>query len=64
MSRAIDLAGFGVLAGCALLLLVAGRCRSDVPSAGQLLSGLMRSRTGRYAVICGWWWLGWHLFVR
>lgn len=34
------------------------------PTLGDVLSFLMRSRAGRWFVLIGWVWLGWHLFVR
>ncbi|HZD38383.1 MAG TPA: DUF6186 family protein [Actinomycetes bacterium] len=34
------------------------------PTLGDVLSFLMRSRIGRWFVLIGWIWLGWHLFVR
>jgi hypothetical protein len=34
------------------------------PTLGDVLSFLMRSRVGRWFVLIGWVWLGWHLFVR
>jgi hypothetical protein len=34
------------------------------PTLGDVLSFLMRSRVGRWFVLLGWVWLGWHLFVR
>jgi Family of unknown function (DUF6186) len=34
------------------------------PTFGDVLSFLMRSRVGRWFVLIGWIWLGWHLFVR
>jgi hypothetical protein len=35
-----------------------------LPTLGDVLSFLMRSRVGRWFVLIGWVWLGWHLFVR
>ncbi len=34
------------------------------PSFGDVLAFLMRTRIGRWFVLIGWLWLGWHLFVR
>src|SRR6266566_3896858 len=34
------------------------------PTLGDVMSFLMRSRVGRWFVLIGWVWLGWHLFVR
>ena len=34
------------------------------PTFGGVLDFLTRSRPGRWFVLIGWLWLGWHLFVR
>ena len=63
--KGVVLAGWIVL-GLAMLtaevigLLSGGR----FPTLGDVLSFLMRSRVGRWFVLIGWIWLGWHLFVR
>ena len=63
--KGVVLAGWIVL-GLAMLtaevigLLSGGR----FPTLGDVLSFLMRSRVGRWFVLIGWVWLGWHLFVR
>lgn len=33
-------------------------------TAGGVLETIMRTHAGRWFVLLGWWWLGWHLFVR
>jgi hypothetical protein len=37
---------------------------SRIPSFGELLSRVMRTRSGRVGVVAGWAWFGMHLFVR
>jgi len=34
------------------------------PNIGDVFTLLMRRPTGRFLVVLGWWWLGWHFFVR
>jgi hypothetical protein len=53
-----------VLAGLALLQLIAARTRARVPSLGQVFTYLMRTRTGRVGVLVAWAWLGLHFFAR
>jgi len=50
-----------LLAGVALELLAA---RTRIPSLGQVLSRVMRTRTGRVGVLVAWAWLGLHFFAR
>ncbi len=38
--------------------------RNAVPGMGEVLGFAMRTRPGRWFVLVGWAWLGWHLFVR
>lgn len=65
MSRSITIIGFAVLiSAMAGLEFAARRGISRIPTLGQWLGYLMRSRTGRALVLLGWWWLGWHFFVR
>ena len=52
--------GLAALAAEVVGLLSGGR----FPTLGDVLSFLMRSRVGRWFVLIGWVWLGWHLFVR
>jgi hypothetical protein len=50
----------GVLAAELVALFVTER----FPTAGDVLGFLARSRVGRWFLLLGWLWLGWHLFVR
>ncbi|MGH3328383.1 MAG: DUF6186 family protein [Streptomycetales bacterium] len=59
------LAGYAFLGIAMLALEVAGWSRRlPVPTLGQCLAWLMESRPGRWFILLGWAWLGWHLFVR
>jgi hypothetical protein len=33
-------------------------------TAAGVVSFAMRTRAGRWSLLLGWWWLGWHLFAR
>ena len=37
---------------------------AELRALGDVLAFLMRPRVGRWFVLIGWLWLGWHLFVR
>jgi Family of unknown function (DUF6186) len=53
---------------CLLAALVVDRTSrregSRLPSVADVFGALSARRAGRVAVIIGWWWLGWHFFVR
>jgi hypothetical protein len=40
------------------------RTRWPIPPLGDLLTRIMRSRTGRVGVLVAWAWLGLHFFAR
>lgn len=63
--RALTAGGFVVLAAALVTLDLLGR-RSvlPVPTVGDVFSRLMSRPAGRVGVWLGWWWLGWHFFVR
>ena len=64
MSRTITLVGYGVIAaallGCQLASLVWHR----IPTIGQAASVVASRRPGRWLLLAGWLWVGWHFFVR
>jgi Family of unknown function (DUF6186) len=65
MSRSITIIGFAMLISTMVgLEFAARRGISRIPTLGQWLGYLMRSKTGRALVLLGWWWLGWHYFAR
>jgi len=45
-----------------ILEVVATRTKSPVPSLGDVLTRIMRTRTGRVGVLVAWAWLGLHFF--
>jgi hypothetical protein len=64
-TRVITIIGFClVIAALVILEIVARRPGSRVPAAGEWLGYLMRPRTGRFLLLAGWLWLGWHYFAR
>ena len=64
MSRTTTLLGYGLLAaalvGCEVVSLVRGR----IPTIGQAASVVASRRAGRWLLLAGWLWVGWHFFVR
>jgi hypothetical protein len=64
-SRDITIVGYLlVLVAGVTLQLVATRTRAPIPSLGQVLTYVMRTRTGRVGVLIAWAWLGLHFFAR
>jgi Family of unknown function (DUF6186) len=63
--RTLFVAGYLALTVAAVALeLAARRETSRLASLGDVVSTLSSRRAGRVAVVFGWWWLGWHFFVR
>ncbi|HEX3908579.1 MAG TPA: DUF6186 family protein [Mycobacteriales bacterium] len=57
--------GYALLGLAALALSLWHLRRPDrIGSALDALRVLQRRRVGRWLVLLGWWWLGWHLFAR
>lgn len=52
-----------LLAGLVTQLL-ATRTRARIPPLGEVLTRIMRSRTGRVGVLVAWAWFGLHFFAR
>jgi hypothetical protein len=65
VTRVITIIGFVcVLSALFTLEFLAHRKNSRIPTMGEFLGYLMRSRAGRVLVLLGWLWLGWHYFAR
>ncbi|HZD71879.1 MAG TPA: DUF6186 family protein [Actinomycetes bacterium] len=65
MTWTLTLAGWVVLGLATAVAGMAGVLSNGrFPSLGDVLAFLMRARVGRWFVMIGWLWLGWHLFVR
>jgi hypothetical protein len=61
----VTVAAFAVLTVAAVVVNHVGR-RDDNrwPAIGDVFSVLAATNVGRFLVMLGWWWLGWHFFVR
>jgi hypothetical protein len=65
VTRVLTILGFAaVIAALAGLELLGRRKGSRVPTLGEWLGYVMRSRAGRLLILLGWLWLGWHYFSR
>jgi hypothetical protein len=65
VTRSVILAGWAALAAAALVCEVVGAVGPrGFPTFGGAVDWLMRPRVGRIVLLFGWFWLGWHLFVR
>ena len=64
-SHDVTIAGYlAVLAALVTLQVVALRVPGRIPPIGEVLSHVMRSRTGRVGMLVAWAWLGLHFFAR
>jgi hypothetical protein len=64
-AREATISGFALLLGLALAMDVrARRPSSHLSTAAAYLGALMRPTWGRWLVLLGWLWLGWHFFAR
>lgn len=64
MSRTITLAGYCLFATALVVLQLASLVSGRTPTIGQVASMITSRRSGRWLLLAGWLWLGWHLFVR
>ena len=65
VTRVLTILGFAaVIAALAVLELLGRRKGSRIPTLGEWLGYVMRSRAGRLLFLLGWLWLGWHYFSR
>ena len=58
------MAVWGALMSAALLCEVVGLLAPGWPTIGDFVRLVMRPRIGRWIVLIGWMWLGWHTLVR
>jgi len=64
-TRVITIIGFAVvIIALAGLEILGRRKNSPIPALGELLGYAMRPRAGRFLILLGWLWLGWHFFSR
>jgi hypothetical protein len=65
MSRDLFVAGYvAVVLAVVVLAATARREGTRLASLADVFGQLSARRFGRVAVGFGWWWLGWHFFVR
>jgi len=65
ISRYVTIFGYVlVLLAGVVIELLATRNQAQIPSLGQVLTRVMRTRTGRVGVLVAWVWLGLHFFAR
>ncbi|HET7312348.1 MAG TPA: DUF6186 family protein [Mycobacteriales bacterium] len=55
---------FAVVVAAMVVLESVARRRESWPRLGDVFSVLVSRSRGRFLVLLGWWWLGWHFFVR
>jgi len=64
-SHDITVLGFLViLAGLIGAEVAARRGRSEVPTFAEVMTRIMRTRTGRVGILVAWAWLGLHFFAK
>jgi hypothetical protein len=65
VTRVITIVGFVIAIAALFVLEYLGR-RPDnrIPTLGQWLGFIMRPRAGRFLILLGWLWIGWHYFSR
>ena len=63
-SRSLNLAIWAVLLGAIAVWQAFCVVHRRLPSAGAVLDLVRRWRPGRWALLAGWFWVGWHAFVR
>jgi len=64
VSRTITLVGYYVLAAALVGCQAAALLRGRIPTIGQVVARLTARRAGRWLLLAGWLWVGWHLFAR
>jgi hypothetical protein len=61
----VGVAAWCVLALLAIVIEIMARFGTrDLLTMGQVLRCVMRSTVGRWVIVLGWMWVGWHFFVR
>ncbi|MDQ4091826.1 MAG: DUF6186 family protein [Actinomycetota bacterium] len=64
MSRTTTLVGYCLLAAAFVGCQLAGLRSERVPTIGQAVARITAARAGRWLLLAGWLWVGWHLFAR
>ncbi len=64
-SHDVTVAGYvAVVLGGVLLQVLATRTPAPIPPLGEVISRVMRTRTGRVGVLVAWAWIGLHFFAK
>ena len=64
-ARDVIIAGYLLLAGAIVVLQIAAVTGDrPIPTFGQVVSRIMRTRAGRIGILAAWAWLGLHFFTR
>jgi hypothetical protein len=63
-SFGLTVLGFALVSIAMVVLETTARRRESWPRIGDVFSVLVSRNSGRVLVLLGWWWLGWHFFVR
>lgn len=63
-THTITLVGYTVLLSALAVYEILALRVAAIPTLGDLAAVIARSRAGRWFLLVGWVWLGWHLFVR
>lgn len=64
MSTEITVAGYSILVTLGVAYELAGRLGRRTPTLAVAFGVLLRNPVARWAVLAGWMWVGWHVFVR
>jgi len=64
-SRGVTIAGYLLVLAAGLAIDLLGRwSRAGIPPLGDVLTRIMRTRTGRVGILVAWVFLGLHFFAR
>jgi len=65
VTRVITIVGFAIVILALFVLEYLGRRKDNrIPTLGEWLGFIMRPWPGRFLILLGWLWLGWHYFSR
>lgn len=64
MTRYITIAGYLVFTIAGIILWLVTRSRKHkIAAVSELFERVLHHRTTRVAILCAWWWVGWHFLV-
>ena len=55
---------FAIVSTAMVVVEATARRRQSAVRLGDVFSVLVNRGSGRFLIMLGWWWLGWHFFVR